>query len=290
MIKKVFILLVLPAILCGCEKINAWRSKPIGENVVAQVNGHCLYDDELNAMIPDGASPEDSTRIAQRYIMQWAKRQIVYGTARRNISDTATISRLVEQYRRQLYVYNYEQELVNERMDKNVSDEELQAFYNEHSSELKLKEPVMSGRVILVPLSLADDKKIVTLMAATKEDDVNELHSFALSNAYKYVITDEDFVPVSSLASLLDGAPDINWSNPPKGVVTWQTDNAAGFMLINNSRGKGEQTPFQYAITEIKQTILNQRKSSFIDDFEQQMLEQAIADGELVRRNKNIEN
>ena len=258
----------------------------MAENVVAEIGGHCLYADELNSMIPDGATAEDSARIAEHYIMQWAKRQVVYSTARRNISDSTEIKRLVEQYRRQLIVYHYEQELVNERMDKAVSDEQMRAFYEVHGSEFALSEPVLRGRVMLVPAALADDKKTAKLMASQKENEIEELHSFALANAYKYMFSDEDFVTVSSLAPMLNGAPDINWANPPKGLVKWTEGSAAAFLLIEESYANGDKMPYQFAASKIRQIILNQRKSDFIEDFEQQMLEHAIKKGELSRKNK----
>lgn len=274
--------------LCGCERMRSWhQQRSDRKNAVAEVDGRYLYEHEVTGMIPQGTSPEDSMRIAEMYIMQWAKNQLVYGTAKRHISDTTDIARRVEQYRRQLIVYTYEQQLVNQRMPKEVTQDEVKNFYDEHSSELLLGEPIMKGRIIVVPQSSVNDSKTSKLLKDHSADGITELHRFAAANAYKYIVSDEDFVPVSQVRRLLPGMPEVNWANPPSGLVRWDSDNMSAIMLISESRATGQVMPLQFAEQEIKNIILNQRKTDFLQDFEQQLLDRAIADGDLVRKHNN---
>ena len=110
MLKKVLCILSLVFVLTGCERLRAWHQRHNDiRDAVAEVDGHYLYAEDVTGMIPQGTSTEDSLRIAEKYISQWAQNQLIYSTARRNLRDTVELAQKVERYRRQLIVYTYEQ-------------------------------------------------------------------------------------------------------------------------------------------------------------------------------------
>ena len=168
-------------------------------------------------------------------------------------------------------------------MPKIVSDDEIARFYEQHGNELLLREPIFKGRVIVLPQQRADGNNLQKMLKATGSEDIASLHHYALANSYKYIVSDEDYVPVSELKRMLQGMPDINWSKPPSSIVSWQHDGMEALLLIKDSRAQGQAAPMEYVKNEIRNLIIDQRKTDFIQDFEQKLLEKAIADGDLVR-------
>ena len=91
--------------------------------VVAKIGNHKLYASDLNAYIPDSASPEDSTRLALQYINSWASDMAFIDVAEKELSKSEkNVDKELEDYRRSLLKYRYEQKYVNQRLDTAVTD------------------------------------------------------------------------------------------------------------------------------------------------------------------------
>ena len=100
------ILIVLPA-LSSCRAISSFLK---GGEVIAEVGGEKLYRSELDAVIPKGISPEDSTYLAKQYINTWATELVYLGIAEEQLSKSEKdVSKELEDYRRSLLKYRYEQ-------------------------------------------------------------------------------------------------------------------------------------------------------------------------------------
>jgi len=54
-------------VLAACQPTSEVEQR----DPVAAVNGHTLFWDEVSAVVPDEATPEDSALLADRYIQQW---------------------------------------------------------------------------------------------------------------------------------------------------------------------------------------------------------------------------
>ena len=115
--------IVLPA-FSSCRAIsNILRN----DEVVAQVGLERLYRSDLDAVVPKGLSAEDSTRLALQYINSWASDLVYVNIAEEQLSKAEKdVSRELEEYRKSLLKYRYEQLYVNERLDTAVSDDMIE--------------------------------------------------------------------------------------------------------------------------------------------------------------------
>ena len=122
--KKIGIIVALVAcfLLSACTVLE----KKQQAGAVVELNGHYLYRSTLDSLTL-GMNSEDSTRVAQQFISQWAKEILVYDKASSRTNQD--IERLVENYRRTLYVHAYEQRLVDRRMSKTILDSTVVAVY-----------------------------------------------------------------------------------------------------------------------------------------------------------------
>ena len=124
--KPVFIISIALGLLlsAGCD--IAFKHKH-DKGALLEVAGEYLYKSDLEQIIPPNSSPEDSAIIADRFIRQWAIDILMYEKAQRNIANTKEIESLVEDYRKSLLVHEYEQQLINRRMEP-VPEEEMQEY------------------------------------------------------------------------------------------------------------------------------------------------------------------
>ncbi len=72
----VYILFLALAVFSSC------KPKTHEEKVLAKVNDAILSADEVEEIIPDNASEEDSLYITQSYINQWIKSQLYLSPAK----------------------------------------------------------------------------------------------------------------------------------------------------------------------------------------------------------------
>ena len=93
---KIVILAVLCCLLSACQLFEEKRKM----GTVAEYNGKTITVEQIE-MLTAGLAPEDSSRIAQHYIRQWAIDLIEYDKAKDQTNKT--IEQLVEDYRRSLY-------------------------------------------------------------------------------------------------------------------------------------------------------------------------------------------
>ncbi|GAP72226.1 hypothetical protein SAMD00024442_27_38 [Candidatus Symbiothrix dinenymphae] len=77
--------------------------------------------------------------MTEHYIKLWISNQLLYDVARKNTTrdDELEINHLVENYKKSLTIYRYQEQLVNEKLAKEISDAELEKYYTAHQSMFK---------------------------------------------------------------------------------------------------------------------------------------------------------
>ena len=91
--KKCKVLLIAAlAALAGCNLVNDLVHD---DQVVAKACGEKLYLSVLSQYIPDGLTPEDSTRLALQYINSWASDILFKHTAEAQLSKEDKWSKIL---------------------------------------------------------------------------------------------------------------------------------------------------------------------------------------------------
>lgn len=99
---------------------------------------------ELMQAIPDEAAEADSIRLAETFINSWVREQVVLTHAERNLTEVQKdFSAQIENYRKSLLIYAYENELIRQKLDTAVSDAEIAAYYEENTDNFQLKDYIV---------------------------------------------------------------------------------------------------------------------------------------------------
>lgn len=111
---------------------------------IVSVGNRYLTREMLDQVIPDGLSPRDSSAFADAYVRHWAEDELVYDVAQKNIPDVERIENLVDRYRRELFVHEYQKQILSEKLDAEISDDAVKNYYRTHLDKFVLKTPIGS--------------------------------------------------------------------------------------------------------------------------------------------------
>ena len=177
------VVIVLP-LINSCKTITSFVHDG---NVVARVGSHRLYESELSAYIPDSAPPEDSARLALQYINSWASDMVFNDVAEKELSKTEkNVDKELEDYKRSLLKYRYEQKFINQRLDTAVTEGQIEKYYQEHIDNFRLSLPIAKARYLYISSDSPNLGIIRKKMSSDDPDDLLEADSLAYSSALKY--------------------------------------------------------------------------------------------------------
>ena len=279
--KKFFFILMLALAATSCklwEELSDTAAELTRGEVVARVGKHRLHKSELQKFIPAGVSPEDSAGLAQGYIKAWAEELLMLEMAQSQLSkQQKDVSAELEEYRRSLLKYRYEQLYINQRLDTLVTEEELTAYYKANPDKFKLDRPVLKSRYLIIPADSRSLKAIRSRMSSEDDTDALEADSLAFTVAIKYVDSSDNWMDAITLAQEL-GTDWRSLVGSIKNSFSEFTDDAGNLHLayIVEMVPAGKPAPLEYCRERIKDIILSTRKHTLETSLENNLLEDAL--------------
>ena len=264
--------------LSSCRTIS---SLVHDDQMVARVGKVNLYKSELDRVIPPGASAQDSMALALQYINAWASDVVFLDVAEAQLSKTdKDVSRELEEYRRSLLKYKYEQKYVNERLDTTVTEDETAAYYELHKEQFILKTPIAKVRYMRISPDSPNVSLIKKKMASTVVDDLVEADSLAYFSADIYTDYSGQWIDLTQLARNFGVDYTVLMSKVYRSMV--EMKDASGKLnvaYIEDYLAAGDMAPLDYCSAHIKDMIISIRKHKLIDDLERDLLEDARSKG-----------
>ena len=272
--------IVLPA-LTSCRAISNFLRN---EQVVAEVGAERLYRSDIDAVIPKGLPQEDSIRLARQYITAWASDRVYMAIAEEQLSKTEKdVTRELEDYRKSLLKYRYEQLYVNERLDTAVSEDKVEDYYEAHKESFRLERPLVKARFLRIH---TDSPMLETIRKKMDSSDVNDLieaDSLAFSSAMMFTTWNDQWQDVIVLARELGVAYDSVLGLMNKGWIRQDdTTGVTNLAYVSAVLRSGEYAPVDYSTPRIKDIIISTRKQALISALEQDLLDDARENGQFV--------
>lgn len=236
----------------------------------------------MQDIIPTGTTPEDSALIASAFVERWAREQLLMYEAERNIPKDLDIDELVRNYRASLVRYNYEEQIIAEKLDSTVSEAETRAFYEENKEQFQLETTIL--KCLLLKISAqAPQTEVNKLWNSRTAADQEKLAKLAKDWKSHALLDREKWYKLEEIAAFL-----------PKGTLT--TDNAGSRREGTLNEGgfryyyrvlevrQGETTaPFDFVREQASKVILHHRKQQILDQWQKN-----VYDTELRRENVKI--
>ena len=272
-------------VLDGC---TALIEKKQQAGAAVEVNGHYLYQSTLDSLTL-GLSSEDSLRVTQQFISQWAKDMLMYDKGMENgkwkmengkvKGERSEIERMVEEYRQALYVHAYEEYLVEKRMSKTVLDSTIVQLYEQMPDRFLLDESIVRGMLVVVPREAKDLGKLRNWMS---KNELDHIEKYVYQNASGYELFTEKWL---SATDILGQVPmeraDLEMRLKTKNQIEVADSLKTYLLQVTDKHLKGERMPLEIARPEIEQIVLSARQVEFLNKEREKLYNEAIQKGEI---------
>lgn len=282
--RRGIIIAILGIVLSALTSCRAISSLLHDQGVVAQAEGVKLYRAELDALIPKGLSPEDSTELARKYITTWASDLIYQKVAQQQLSKSERdVTKELEDYRKSLLKYRYEQLYVNERLDTAVADELVEEYYAAHPEKFMLQRPLLRARYLNIAKDSPAIKSLKKMMKSSDPNVLVEADSVAYSVALKFTTWNNEWIDAAALAGEFGTDYNTMLQSINNGWI--ESADTTGYLklaYIPEILHKGELAPIEYSAPDIKDIILSARKQALIATLERDLLNDARENGNFI--------
>ena len=270
-------ILVLGIALLTFSSCRAISSLLYDDEVVAEVGRHYLYRSEVASLIPDGTSEEDSLRLALQYVNSWATDLIFLDVAEAQLTkDELDVSEELEEYRRSLLKYRYEQRYINERLDTMVADSQIDDYYLEHVENFVLEVPVVKARFLRISADSPNLGVIRKKMSSSLIEDLEAADSLSYFSAVKYTDYNGGWTDMVSLSREFGTDYAELLSLMRNGFIEKEDEyGKMNVAYIADFIPAGEIAPLEYCRPRIRNIIISVRKQKLISDLEQDLLDDA---------------
>lgn len=249
------------------------------ENPIARVNDSYLYKEDVEGVVPQGASKQDSTLMVNAYIDRWARRLLLMEGALVNLSEEKQneFSKLVEQYKNDLYSKAYLEGLVKKNIDTLVSREEAELFFEANKESFKLNDDLIQFRYISLPLNPINLDTIKTRFKRFEAKDKAYLDSISVQFR-SYSLNDSLWIKLNRVAEKIPIINNANKDQLLKKTNFLQLKDSLNLYLmqVNDVRLQNDYAPLGYVSSSIKKIVINKRKLELIKQLENDITKDAI--------------
>lgn len=248
-----------------------------GQTPLVELDGNFLYREDLQAVLPAGLSKDDSLLFADHYIRNWVEDILLYDKAQSNIPNNDEIEKLVENYRKALIMHTYQQALIHQQLSEEISEQDLTDYYEKNQALFKVERPLMKGLFIKVPLTAPQLANVRRWYKTETREAVEHLEKYSLQNAVKYEYFYDKWVPVSDVLDLMPlKTPDVEDYLDKNRHVELKDTAFHYFLNVSDYRRIGEQEPYEFARTQVKDMLLNMKQVEFMKQVKDDLYQRAV--------------
>ncbi len=268
-----FFIILFASVSCSYFR----KSDKEGKDAIARAFDYYLYIDDLQGVVPKGASRQDSISIVKNFIDNWFRQKVVLRKAESNLDDEKKdVENKLLEYRNSLVTYAYETELIKQKLDTVVSEEEILSFYKTNQDNFQLKDNII--KVIYLKLNKKSPKlnKAKEWYKSSTTKDRQLLEDYCHQYALNYFLDDNTWLLFDDLLKEIpiktydkEQFLQNNRMVEIEDSTTVYLVNIKGFMIKNSI------SPLSFERNNIKTMINNQRKLKLIEEMEKQAFEDA---------------
>ena len=259
----------------SCQYFQPKQEEP--EKPIARVGDNILTQANLTELTPMGLSKADSIIFAEKFVIDWVKKQLMVKKAKEAINfNEAQIQNKVLDYQYALMVHELEKRYVEANLDEEVSKEEIISYYDEKSENFVLRQSLVKCLYIKIPRSAP---QVWRLRRSLKNYSANttQIWEYAEQNAVKSFMEDSIWVKFDEV--LLE-TPLKEIANKTRFLRTNSSievsdENFIYFIRIFEYKLIGEVAPLEFIRESDADVIINKRKIALKRALEKKIYEEA---------------
>ncbi len=288
MIRTVTLTLLCTAFLSACKSKAEAEPAQMPENAVARAYDRILTIEEVASVVPDKISEEDSLTMARRYVNEWLNEQVILYSAERNLpEERKRFEHQMEQYRRTLLTYAYENLYVQQRLDTVINAEEIEAYYEENKAIFTLKDYIVKTKFCALEEETPRLRKFKKLFESDEGEDLVKLEQFCVDYGATYYLDVETWMYLEDLLLQIPlDVYNIESFLRSKPSTDFITNGKHYFVNILDYKLKDGVSPLLLVENQIKNLILNKRKKKLLTEMREALFNEAVADGQIEKLNE----
>lgn len=258
--------------LAGCKYFQPKSSN----QEVARVGEQYLYQSDIEQITFD-LSPEDSLVVANNYIDNWIKEQLLLIKALQNLSESQIdFEQQLEDYRNSLIIYAYENQLIKQKLDTLVTDEQVLSYYNKNQLNFELKHSLFRGRLVKCLVSAPNQDSLKFWLEKELPLFDSKLIEYCAQFTLSCDLDTSNWISDNSLNKLLPEGKDVEDVSIHTGNIEVIEDTLSRLYFdVWEIKQKGEKAPVAYVKEQIVEIIRNRRKLELISSVKNEIFEEA---------------
>lgn len=277
--KRISILLIvlIMGVISSCSFFND-ANEGSGKRV-ARIGTHVLYESEIDKLMPDGISAEDSIDMVEQYINSWALKELMLRKAKSELTkNEKNINEEIEEFKRNIYLFRYEKLFIEERLDTVVTANAIKEYYEEHRNNFTVETSIVKGRAVRI----SENSPYFEMVKDEFERSGSTLSSDAKEQLISFSEKFYDFSSAWTPLSVAAKSIGIEQDRLESGFVVGSSYeiSEAGIcylIYISDYVPAGEITPLDYNADAIRQIIISKRKQELLSTLEKDILFEATA-------------
>ena len=248
-------------------------------NALARVNNTYLFLEDVDGLVPKGATESDSVSIITNYINKWAGQQILLEKSLLNLPEEkqTEFKQLIEQYKMDLYTKAYLEALVQKNIDTSVALSTAEQFFETNKESFKLNDELLKLRYLSLSQNANNLAEVKQRFTRFNKEDKIYLDSIAIQ-FNSYALNDSVWVKASQVA---EKVPVINGNNKDqllKKSNFIQLKDSLNLYLVQIKEVllRNDYAPLEYVEPSIKKIVINKRKLELIKQLENDIIKDAI--------------
>jgi hypothetical protein len=272
---KLVKILLLIFISLGCQNPKTAIRIP-----VAEVNKKILYYDQIPQTLLRDLQGTDSIAMVQNYINRWAKQELMLMRAETNLSQNAKdeIAIQLEEARANLLIYQYQRQLMQERMDTVISETALEGYYANNEKNFLLMSNIVKALFIKLPTETPNISRIKSLAGSSDQNNMQQLESLCYNYAERFDDFNENWISMDRLLAELPKEITESEESFLRRTKFYETTDSLSIYLISIREYKLRSTiaPYEYVREDIRRIIMNSRRFEFIQSLENRIYNEAL--------------
>ena len=243
--------------------------------LVATAYGEKLHINEIPGLSEPLTSSQDSQAIILNYAKNWAAEKAMVNKAKDNLSlaKKNEINDRIKTYESSLSVYEYERQLIAQKMDTTIPTKVLEDYYKKYFQNYTLESSIVKFSFIK-NFETPQLPTLKSLITNTKKQ--KELKSFVLENVLDAYIEDE-WKEFSFLRSRVPDSLASSTQLMQKGsLIEINKADISMLIWIKDIKTAGTAAPFEMVQDDIRNILLSQKKADYITKAKVEIFQKAI--------------
>lgn len=266
-------ILVLAFSLFSCQYFDS-----NSDIFVAQCHNSTLYYSDIKHLVPTGLEKNDSIDLVHSIREKWVKEQLLLQKAKLNLplSQQEVRSQVIS-YENALIIHAYQKELVNQKLDTLVSEEEIKQYFEDNKTNFILDQDIVAVNFIKLNKEVPYLWKMRSLFTRTDEESIVNLEDYCYQFAQSYFLKDNWQYLNDVLLSLPKDFSFQNQAIFEGKSIELTDDNFHYFLYIKKYRSKGDVSPVSMVQNQISSILINRRKIEFLNSVESDLYQSALS-------------